>query len=59
MSLLVMYCVIFDEKSRKLASTETELSLATQIQTGMLPSIFPAFPNRPEFDIHASMDPER
>ena len=59
MSLLVMYCVIFDEKSRKLASTETELSLATQIQTGMLPSIFPAFPNRPEFDIHASMDPAK
>jgi len=59
MSLLVMYCVIFDEKSRKLASTETELTLATQIQTGMLPSIFPAFPNRPEFDIHASMDPAK
>ena len=36
-----------------------ELNVATSIQTGMLPSIFPAFPNRPEFDIHASMDPAK
>ena len=37
----------------------TELSLATDIQSGMLPSIFPAFPERKEFDIHASMDPAK
>ena len=36
-----------------------ELNIATEIQTGMLPSIFPAFPDRPEFDIHASMDPAK
>ena len=59
MSLIIMYCVIFNAKSRKLASTETELNMATEIQTGMLPSIFPAFPERPEFDIHASMDPAK
>ena len=34
----------------------TELSLATRIQADMLPSIFPAFPDRPEFDIYANMD---
>ena len=59
MSLIIMYCVIVNAKSRKLASTETELNMATEIQTGMLPSIFPAFPERPEFDIHASMDPAK
>lgn len=59
MSLIIMYCVIFNAKSKKLASTETELNMATEIQTGMLPSIFPAFPERPEFDIHASMDPAK
>ena len=37
----------------------TELSLATRIQAHMLPSIFPAFPERPEFDIYASMDPAK
>ena len=59
MSLIIMYCVIFNFKSRKLAATETELNMATEIQTSMLPSIFPAFPERPEFDIHASMDPAK
>ena len=37
----------------------TELDLATKIQSGMLPNIFPAFPDRPEFDIYASMDPAK
>ena len=36
-----------------------ELSLATDIQSTMLPHIFPAFPNRTEFDIYASMDPAK
>ena len=36
-----------------------ELSLATDIQTAMLPHIFPAFPERTEFDIFASMDPAK
>ena len=37
----------------------TELNMAKQIQEGMLPSIFPAFPDRPEFDLYASMDPAK
>ena len=37
----------------------TELTLATRIQSSMLPSTFPAFPDRTEFDIFASMDPAR
>jgi len=36
-----------------------ELSLATDIQAAMLPHIFPAFPDRPDFDIYASMDPAK
>ncbi|MBQ5417922.1 MAG: HAMP domain-containing protein, partial [Oscillospiraceae bacterium] len=32
-----------------------ELNVATQIQADMLPSIFPAFPGRKEFDIYATM----
>ncbi len=36
-----------------------ELSLATRIQAAMLPHIFPAFPDRAEFDIYASMDPAK
>ena len=37
----------------------TELHMANQIQESMLPSIFPAFPERKEFDIYAVMDPAR
>ena len=37
----------------------TELALATRIQADMLPNIFPAFPDRQEFDIYASMDPAK
>ena len=36
-----------------------ELNVATQIQKDMLPNIFPAFPERQEFDIYASMDPAK
>lgn len=38
---------------------ETELNVATQIQADMLPRIFPAFPERSEFDIYASMSPAK
>ena len=37
----------------------TELKLATRIQENMLPNIFPAFPERSDFDIYASMNPAK
>ena len=37
----------------------TELALARRIQADMLPNIFPPFPERPDFDIYASMDPAK
>ena len=37
----------------------TELALATRIQADMLPNIFPAFPERSDFDIFASMTPAK
>ncbi len=36
-----------------------ELELASKIQSSMLPSIFPAFPERGDVDIYAVMDPAR
>ena len=59
MSLIIIFCIIFNDKSSKLASTQTELNMATEIQASMLPSIFPAFPRRKEFDLYASMDPAK
>ena len=37
----------------------TELYIAKNIQASMLPCIFPAFPERTEFDIYATMDPAK
>ena len=37
----------------------TELSLAGKIQESMIPSIYPAFPDMPEFDLYATMDPAK
>ena len=37
----------------------TELSVANRIQSAMLPTIFPPFPDRGEFDIYGSMDPAK
>ena len=36
-----------------------ELSMANRIQRAMLPSIFPPFPERKEFDLYASMTPAK
>ena len=37
----------------------TELTLATRIQADMLPHVFPAFPERKEFELYANMDPAK
>ena len=36
-----------------------ELNVAKQIQAGMLPSVFPPYPDRREFDLYASMAPAK
>ena len=47
------------EKDLKTARIESELDLASNIQADMLPNIYPAFPDRREFDIYASMNPAK
>ncbi len=59
LAITLMYVVLVAERSRKLASTSAELSMATSIQANMLPNTFPAFPKRGEFDLYATMDPAK
>ena len=47
------------EAAREAERISTELNVAHHIQTSMLPSIFPAFPDHDEFDIFASMTPAK
>ena len=58
-SLILMYSILFSERGKKLAATQSELGTASHIQEAMLPTIFPAFPMRKEFDLHASMNPAK
>ena len=47
------------EAARETERISTELNVAHHIQTSMLPSVFPAFPEYDEFDIFASMTPAK
>jgi sigma-B regulation protein RsbU (phosphoserine phosphatase) len=38
---------------------ESELQIAHDIQMGILPKIFPPFPDIPEFDLYATLEPAR
>jgi len=51
-----------EQSAREHAEKErigTELDIARQIQESMLPCIFPPFPDRPEFEIFATMMPAK
>ena len=52
---------IFDQQAETAKSERisTDLDLASSIQANMLPNIFPAFPDRDDFDIYASMTPAK
>lgn len=41
------------------ASMERDLAIASQIQQGMLPKEFPAFPDRTDIDIHGLLQPAK
>ena len=47
------------ETQRTKERIAAELNVATQIQSSMMPCTFPAFPDRSEFDIYATMKPAR
>ena len=49
----------FAEVTKEKERIGAELELATKIQANMLPNLFPAFPERKEFDIYATMTPAK
>ena len=57
--LLLMYCVLNVIQSRERSISDNELHMATTIQTGVLPHVFPPYPGRKEFDLHASTNPAK
>ena len=56
---IVQYIKDITQITKEKERIGTELELARKIQADMLPNIYPAFPDRPEFDIYASMRPAK
>ena len=55
----VMYIKNITEITAEKERIGAELNVATNIQASMLPNLYPAFPERDEFDLYASMDPAK
>ena len=49
----------YEKQQRENSRIETELNMASGIQADMLPNIYPAFPERSEFNIYATMNPAK
>jgi phosphoserine phosphatase RsbU/P len=56
---LKQYIVDLRETTAAKERIESELSIARDIQMSILPKLFPAFPDRPEFDVYATVKPAR
>ena len=56
---LVNYIDELKSTTAQKASIESELKVASEIQMSMVPRIFPAFPNRKDIDLYASMTPAK
>ena len=69
-SMIAMICTLIAQRGRRAifeqkAETEkaeriaTELNLASEIQSNVLPNLFPVFPERKEISLYASMTPAK
>ena len=56
---LSVYMEDLTRVTKKEERVRTELDMASKIQKGALPDSFPAFPDRQEFDLYASMEPAK
>lgn len=56
---LVNYIEELKDTTAQKASIERELKVASDIQMSMVPRIFPAFPNRKDIDLYASISPAK
>ena len=56
---LSVYMEDLTRVTKKEERVRTELDMASRIQKGVLPDSFPAFPDRQEFDLYASMEPAK
>ena len=64
-AIFTNFCIVRDQNEKSETQMQessriaAELNMAAGIQTHMLPNVFPAFPERDEFDIYATMHPAK
>jgi Serine phosphatase RsbU, regulator of sigma subunit len=58
-AIILNFGVLVAEREKKFVATQNELDIASKIQDGLLPTSFPAFPDRKEFDVYASTKPAK
>ena len=56
---LSVYMEDLTRATKEKVRVRTELDMASRIQKGVLPDSFPAFPDRQEFELYASMEPAK
>ena len=56
---LTVYMEDLTRATKEKVRVRTELDMASQIQKGALPDSFPAFPDRQEFELYATMEPAK
>ena len=56
---VVRYMDNLEKAAAEKERISTELSLAKDIQENSIPNVFPPFPDRKEFDLHAYITPAR
>ena len=59
LAIILNYGVLVAEREKRIAVTRHELGIASQIQMNLLPNIFPAFPDRKDFDVFAMTVPAK
>ncbi len=57
LAILLNYGITIANRDVEMAATKNGLDIASKIQVDLLPTKFPAFPDKTEFDIYASMTP--
>lgn len=61
--LMILCFIIFFRRLQQVsldkAGMERELRIASAIQMGMLPKLYPAFPDRPELDVYGFLKPAK
>ena len=59
LAIIINFGVVISDRGKAYVKTKNELDIASKIQVALLPSIFPPYPERKDFEIYALSEPAR